>query len=174
MFRSDHPAQQLDELLDERRLMTCLRSRAWATQMLAARPYTSMEAAEDRAMAAARSLTEGQLAEALEAHPRIGDRPLGPGTEAAFSRAEQSGIGDDEGTAAALRRANEDYEARFGHVFLIRAAGRDAAEILAAARERLGNDPETEGRVVREQLGEIAVLRLRALLGESAARGSTA
>lgn len=169
MFHSDHPAQQLDELLDERQLMTCLRSRAWATRLLAGRPYASMAAVEDQAMSAARALTEDQLAEALAAHPRIGDRPLGPGADASFSRSEQSGVGDDEGTAAALRRANEDYEARFGHVFLIRAAGRDAAEILAAARERLGNDPEAEGRVVREQLGEIAVLRLRALLGESAA-----
>lgn len=166
MFRLDH----LNDGLDERQLMTCLRSRAWATRMLAARPYASMSEVEEHAMTAARGLTADQLAEALAAHPRIGERPSGAGAEATFSRSEQSTVGrdlDDEDTAAALRRANEEYEARFGHVFLIRAAGRDAEEILAAARERLGHDAGTEGRVVREQLGEIAVLRLRALLGES-------
>jgi 2-oxo-4-hydroxy-4-carboxy-5-ureidoimidazoline decarboxylase len=158
----------LNEGLDQRQLMTCLRSRAWATRMLAARPYASMAQVEEQAMAAARALTDDQLTEALAAHPRIGDRPMGPGAEAGFSRTEQSGVADDAGTAtAALRQANEEYEARFGHVFLIRAAGRDGEQILAAARERLGNDPVTEGRVVREQLGEIAVLRLRSLLGES-------
>lgn len=165
MFRFDH----LLERVDERQLMTCLRSRAWATRMLAGRPYASWAEVEEHAMAAARDLSDDDLAEALAAHPRIGDRPAGPGVEAGFSRSEQSGVAGDAGTAAALRRVNEEYEARFGHVFLIRAAGRDAEEILAAARERLGHDPVTEGRVVREQLGEIAVGRLRSLLAESGA-----
>ena len=34
------------------------------------------------------------------------------------------------------------------------------------AQDRLGNDPVTEGLVVRQQLGEIAVLRLQDLLAD--------
>ncbi|MGF1663768.1 MAG: 2-oxo-4-hydroxy-4-carboxy-5-ureidoimidazoline decarboxylase [Kineosporiaceae bacterium] len=161
--RLDH----LNELPAEaaiQQLMTCLRSRVWAADVLSRRPYRSLADVEDQAMAAARGLPEGEVAAALAAHPRIGERPEGTDAEAGFSRAEQAGVGSEAATTAALREVNEAYEARFGHVFLVRAAGRDAAGILAAARERLTHDPATEGRVVREQLGEIAVLRLRTLL----------
>jgi 2-oxo-4-hydroxy-4-carboxy-5-ureidoimidazoline decarboxylase len=157
----------LDDLPDDEaadRLRTCLHSDAWVASMLAARPFGTFTRLADHAMTAARALDAAALEQALSAHPRIGERPAGPGVSAAFSRAEQAGVGDDADTAAALRRANEEYEARFGHVFLIRAAGRDASAILAACRERLGHDDATEGTVVREQLGEIAVLRLQALL----------
>lgn len=164
------PMFQIDDLdgLSEadtaERLRSCLHSDAWVASLLAQRPFRSLTRLTELAMSAARALDDAALEQALSAHPRIGERPAGPGASAAFSRAEQAGVSDDGATASALRRANEEYEARFGHVFLIRAAGRDAVAILAACRERLGNDPVTEGRIVREQLGEIAVLRLRAML----------
>jgi 2-oxo-4-hydroxy-4-carboxy-5-ureidoimidazoline decarboxylase len=46
-------------------------------------------------------------------------------------------------------------------VFLIRAAGRSAAEILSSLQERLQHDPDHEERIIAEQLREIALLRLR-------------
>jgi 2-oxo-4-hydroxy-4-carboxy--5-ureidoimidazoline (OHCU) decarboxylase len=49
-------------------------------------------------------------------------------------------------------------------VFLIRADGRSAEEMLAALRERLGNDPDTEWRAVAEELRQITRLRLERLL----------
>jgi 2-oxo-4-hydroxy-4-carboxy-5-ureidoimidazoline decarboxylase len=70
----------------------------------------------------------------------------------------------DPATRAALAQANRAYEQRFGHVFLIFASGRTDAELLAAARERLGNPPEVEREVVRTELGRIARLRLERLL----------
>jgi 2-oxo-4-hydroxy-4-carboxy-5-ureidoimidazoline decarboxylase len=45
-------------------------------------------------------------------------------------------------------------------VFLIRAAGRDAEEILAELERRLGNDDATERDETVEQLRQIALLRL--------------
>jgi 2-oxo-4-hydroxy-4-carboxy-5-ureidoimidazoline decarboxylase len=63
-------------------------------------------------------------------------------------------------TRAALVEANRAYEERFGHVFLIRAAGRTAEEMLAALDERLRNDPQTERDVVRRELAQIVRLRL--------------
>ena len=56
------------------------------------------------------------------------------------------------------------YQQRFGHVFLIRAAGRSLPEILSEARRRTTNTPEDERREVAEQLREIAVLRLEGML----------
>ncbi len=45
-------------------------------------------------------------------------------------------------------------------MFLIRAAGRSAPEILAELSRRLGNDESTERAETVNQLREIAVLRL--------------
>ena len=66
-----------------------------------------------------------EVAAALAAHPRIGERAAGDSAEAASSRREQSAVtraGDE--VKQALADGNRAYERRFGHVFLIRAAGR--------------------------------------------------
>jgi 2-oxo-4-hydroxy-4-carboxy-5-ureidoimidazoline decarboxylase len=60
---------------------------------------------------------------------------------------------------------NRAYEERFGHVFLICATGLSAAEMLAALRERLGNDVEAERAAVRAELAKIVDLRLARLAG---------
>jgi 2-oxo-4-hydroxy-4-carboxy-5-ureidoimidazoline decarboxylase len=99
------------------------------------------------------------LEEALAAHPRIGQRAAGADRESAWSRQEQSGAAD-AAVAAALREGNVEYERRFGHVFLICATGRSPDEILAALRDRLGNDDGVERDVVRGELTEIVRLRL--------------
>ena len=149
-----------------RELRTCLRADQWVRQLLALRPYPDLPSLFTAAQDAAERMDADDLASALAAHPRIGDRPAGGGAEAAASRREQAGVGgDDPELAARLAAGNAAYEERFGHVFLIRAAGRSAAEILAALEQRLGHDEETEAAVVREQLGEIAALRLERLLG---------
>ena len=70
----------------------------------------------------------------------------------------------DAGVRAALREGNVAYEERFDQVFLIRAAGRPPAGMLAELHRRLQNDPETEQREVAEQLRQITRLRLERLL----------
>ncbi len=69
-----------------------------------------------------------------------------------------------EGTLDRLTAENRLYEARFGHVFLIAAAGKSAEEILAALRERMSNDPMTEARVVAAEHRKIARHRLAELI----------
>lgn len=150
------------------RLAACLDAEQWVSTMLAGRPYGSLAAIEAAALRAAHRLSDAAVTQALAGHPRIGDRPVGDGEAAEHSRREQSGVTDDDRTAERLQRANRAYEERFGHVFLIRAAGRSAEEILTAAQDRLGNDPVTERLVVRHELGQIAVLRLHDLLAELA------
>lgn len=138
---------------------------AWVDAVVAGRPYASVDAAADAAGAAAAQWHAADLDAALAHHPRIGARPSGAGAEAEASRREQASMAtaaDD--VAAALASANADYEARFGRVFLIRAAGRSPAEMLAEARRRLGNDDEAETAEALEQLRQIALLRLRTTL----------
>jgi len=69
-----------------------------------------------------------------------------------------------EETTAALAEENRRYEDRFGHVFLISAAGRTAVDVLAALRQRIDNDPETELKVASEEQRKITRLRLERML----------
>ncbi|WP_422774342.1 2-oxo-4-hydroxy-4-carboxy-5-ureidoimidazoline decarboxylase [Plantactinospora sp. WMMC1484] len=149
----------------EAELLACCAVPDFARTVATGRPYPDVEAAVAVADAALRRLDWPGVALALAAHPRIGERPAGTGREAAWSRREQSGVDRaDPEVRAALVRANREYEERFGHIFLIAANGRTDAELLAAAWRRLGNDPGTEREVVREELRQIALLRLRRLL----------
>jgi 2-oxo-4-hydroxy-4-carboxy-5-ureidoimidazoline decarboxylase len=147
-------------------LAACCASRRWIADVARARPFGSVE---DLHRVAARELADldwTDIREALDAHPRIGERPVSEAArEAAWSRAEQSGAQDaDARTAAELAAANAAYEAKFGHIFLIRATGRTATQVIAAAHERLEHDEQAEQAVVREELSQIVRLRLDKLL----------
>ena len=144
-------------------LLACLSVPRWADDVLAGGPYADRVALVARADEAGRTLSDEELDQALSAHPRIGERG-GPEMSAASQR-EQAGVDPAAGdTAARLAAGNAAYEARFGRVFLIRAAGRDAEAILAELDRRLGNDDETERAETVDNLRQIALLRLEALL----------
>lgn len=72
--------------------------------------------------------------------------------------------GASDGLRALLAEGNRAYEARFGWIYLVRAAGRGAGELLALLEQRLGNEPEEEERVAAGQQLEITRLRLDKLL----------
>jgi OHCU decarboxylase len=100
--------------------------------------------------------------EAFLAHPRIGERG---GHSPDLSNREQYGImSAREETLASLAEGNRLYEERFGHVFLIAAAGRTADDVLAALRRRIENDPAIELEVAAEEQRKITVLRLKSML----------
>jgi len=140
----------------------CLDIARWVDAIVDGRPYADVAAVADAALTAAAPFTEAELDGALAHHPRIGERPAGQNAEAAMARSEQSGV--DASAADALAAANRAYEDRFDRVFLIRAAGRSADDILAAIDERLGHTPEHELVVIEQQLREIAALRLEGAL----------
>jgi 2-oxo-4-hydroxy-4-carboxy-5-ureidoimidazoline decarboxylase len=150
----------------EGELLACCAAPGWARELAAGRPYRDRDALLTAAGAALDRLDWPQVETALAAHPRIGQPAAGVSREAAWSRREQASVATaDAPTRAALAEANRAYEERFGRVFLIFASGRTDAELLAAARHRLGNDEATERRVVRAELAKIARLRLERLVG---------
>ncbi len=142
-------------------LLPCCASRRWISQIINGRPYGSLGSLVGASDAVLADLAWPDVAEALAAHPRIGERSLAQRREDAWSRQEQSGAQLTEpDVKAALREGNVAYEKRFGHVFLISATGLSAAQMLAALRARLANSPEMEQDVVRRELMKIVRLRL--------------
>jgi 2-oxo-4-hydroxy-4-carboxy-5-ureidoimidazoline decarboxylase len=146
-------------------LRACNAAPSFAAEVAAGRPYPDADALVTRAEQVSRALPWAEVAAALAAHPRIGDRVDDSSAEAAASRSEQSGMGAaDAGLRAAMVEGNRAYEERFDQVFLIRAAGRPAGEMLAELRRRLGNSPEDERGEVTEQLAQITGLRVRGIV----------
>ena len=159
---------RLNELPDdaaEEALRACCAATVWVESVAAGRPYPDRTALLDLSTQVLDGLDWAGVRQALDAHPRIGERARQSGREEAWSATEQSGM--DSATAevkAALVEANRAYEERFGHVFLIFATGKTDTEMLEAAQQRAKNDEATEEKAVREELRKIVSLRLAKLL----------
>ena len=134
----------------EDRLYGVLANRRWA-QSVAEGVFQAAAEAMDR-------LTDEEWLEAVQGHPRIGERG-GAASQREQSRAMQSG----RETLANLAADNRRYEEKFGHVFLIAASGRSAGEILAELRRRMNNDATTELEEAKRELRTIVRLRLEKL-----------
>lgn len=137
-------------------LRRCCGSERWVERMLAARPYGDDAALFELADRVWWDLGREDWLEAFRAHPRIGAR-----TADAWARDEQAGV---DGAATATRRrlteGNRAYEERFGHVYLVCATGRSAADLAADLERRLSNDAAQELRVAAAEQAKITRLRL--------------
>ena len=157
-----------DDATLRERLQAALGVRRWVDEVAAGAPFGSVDELVRRGDAAAAQLSDAELDEAVAHHPRIGERASGDGTAERLSAEEQGGLQrSSEGADAEIARGNAVYEQRFGRVFLVRAAGRSTDEIAAELQRRLKNAPEAEAQESKEQLRQIAVLRLRTLFGDA-------
>ena len=138
-------------------LHACCAAAAWVDGVVAGRPYPDRSVLLDRSGAVLADLDwVGVRAGARRppAHRRAGP-PVPAGRRPGPRRNSPEWTRATADVRAALVEANRAYEERFGHVFLIFATGRTDTEMLAAARERLGNDDEAEREIVRAELGKI-------------------
>ncbi|MCC3265959.1 2-oxo-4-hydroxy-4-carboxy-5-ureidoimidazoline decarboxylase [Arthrobacter sp. zg-Y786] len=148
----------------EEMLRPCLDIPRWCNEIAAARPFATPGELLSFAELAAPDFTEAEIDAALARHPRIGERPAGSDTEATFSRSEQGSVTGLDDVQEQLAAGNRAYEEKHGRVFLIRAAGRSAEEILTVLQERLQHTPVEEVPLIAAQLRDIAILRLEGLL----------
>lgn len=167
------PTEQAGALLHE-----CAGTARWTAGMLARRPFVSFARIGTIADEVWATLGPDDWRAAFAHHPRIG---ASAGAEAQGARGrewsarEQAGLAGSAGEVrAALADANREYERRFGHIYIVCAAGKSAEELLAIARARLTNDPERELVVAAEELRQIMQLRLTRLLAHDAGEGDAA
>jgi OHCU decarboxylase len=168
---SEDQAAPVDQLSDLNRLqrgdahavfLEFAGSGRWAQAMASNRPYEDLERLLEAAEDAFDDLGDRDWREAFAVHAPIGV----PDPEDDRGAGEQSAMRDaTPSERAEMAAGNERYHARFGHVFLIRAAGRSVREMLAALHTRLENDVEAELSIAAREQREITRLRLRDRFG---------
>jgi OHCU decarboxylase len=165
--------EQLNALAPERaeaEFLKCCGCRNWTRALTDARPFADPDALFRIADGLWWALSEEDWLEAFRAHPKIGEQKAAAvQSEQArnWSAQEQSGVHDAAiATKAALAAGNQEYEERFGFIFIVCATGRTSEEMLAILHERLQNDPGTELRAAAEEQRKITRLRLEKLLNQ--------
>lgn len=146
-------------------VMSCCGSEAWAHELAARRPFENegmLLIASDEIW---NRLDAQHWLEAFSKHPRIGERraPSGASAQSAVwsAKEQRTAAATDENHQVALAEANQEYERRFGRVFIVCATDKSATEILGILRQRLRNDDATELRVAAEEQRKITNLRLK-------------
>lgn len=157
-----------DEAVKE--ILPCCGSKAWARGMAARRPLpdvTTLLAASDETWS---NLTAADWMEAFRSHPRIGESRVvesASAQSATWCAQEQRKVAAaGEGVKIALAEANQEYEQRFRHIFIVCATGKSAPDILEILRRRLRNDEPTELREAAEQQRQITRIRLTKWLSD--------
>jgi OHCU decarboxylase len=150
-------------------LRACCGSSRWVEAMLDRRPFESLDEVVTAAGDVWRTMNASDWDEAFAHHPRIGERQAAAAVSTVArewsAREQGTAAGSDAFTRAVLARANEDYERRFGRIYIVCAVGRSAEELLADLESRMRNDPDQERAVAAEEQRKITRLRLLALMG---------
>ena len=154
-----------------RELRQCCGSKRWAEQMSNERPYQTLEALLTHADRVWWSLTPDDWLEAFRSHPKIGEKKASHTVSAQsqqWSGQEQAGVSSaPQTTVDSLAELNRAYDQKFGFIFIICATGKTSEEMLAALRERLQHDSDTELRLAAAEQAKITELRLKKLLTSS-------
>lgn len=162
---------ELNELsMTERyeKLLLCCGSAAWASQLNESFPVASFDHMLERSDAIWANVSKEDAMEAFSHHPKIGDiksleKKFASTKEWAGN--EQSGVNTaTHDVLRALSKGNEDYEQKFGYIFIVCATGKSADEMLTLLHKRLPNDAELEWKIAAAEQNKITHIRLNKLI----------
>jgi 5-hydroxyisourate hydrolase / 2-oxo-4-hydroxy-4-carboxy-5-ureidoimidazoline decarboxylase len=146
-------------------LMTCCWCINWTELMLKEFPFTSeadlVDTATDIWYNQCNSI---DWLESFAHHPKIGD--IKSLTEKFAGKEQASVAAATKKTIAALAKANKDYEAKFGFIFIVCATGKTATEMLRLLEDRLSNTIGEELHIAMGEQMKITILRFQQLINE--------
>ena len=152
-------------------LEKCCVSKTWINGMVNSIPFDSANAlflASDKSWA---SCAEPDWLEAFTGHPKIGDVSSLAKKFAnthTWAGNEQSGMNKaDMKIIEQLAKGNQDYEGKFGFIFIVCATGKSAKEMLDLLLLRLPNSREKELKIAAAEQHKITRIRLGKLLGSN-------
>jgi OHCU decarboxylase len=154
------PAQAEAVLLD------CCGSARWASKMAARRPFAGLNDLHEAADSIWQNLEPADCLETFGRHPQIGEKAaIGSESSRRWAEGEQAGARvAAENVKTKLAQGNRAYREKFGYIFIVRATGKSAEEMLALLEQRLQNDSSHELHIAAEQQRLITRLRLEKLL----------
>ena len=150
-------------------LQKCCGSMAWVENMVAQFPLANAESLMGQAQAQWNQLSETDWREAFTHHPQIGGdvealRAKFASTST-WAEGEQASVKTaSQETLEALATGNEDYERKFGYIFIVCATGKTADEMLALLQARLPHQAQEEILIAAAEQNKITCLRLEKLL----------
>jgi OHCU decarboxylase len=151
----------------------CCGAPRWVAGMVSRRPFFSRDAVLHGADDEWSATGERDWLEAFSHHPRLGEKAALAGDSMVargWSASEQSAVAAAGADARiGLARLNEEYERRFGFIYIVCATGKSADELIELAHRRIQNDRDTELRIAAEEQRKITRLRLEKLLDPVAA-----
>jgi 2-oxo-4-hydroxy-4-carboxy-5-ureidoimidazoline decarboxylase len=149
-------------------LLKCCGSSAWVEKVMNFFPIEDLVELLDDAEEEWYKCSQEDWKEAFSHHPKIGDIDSLKkkfASTANWAMGEQSGTSTaSEETIKALAKGNEEYEDKFGYIFIVCATGKSADEMLTVLKSRLLNDPEKEIEIAADEQNKITRLRLEKLL----------
>lgn len=153
----------LDKQAAEELLRSCCGSKAWVSAMMKHFPFASEKKLVQQAVVAwYHECSEQDWLEAASHHPRIGDIKS---LEEKFAGKEQEAVGNAaQETLNALLKANQDYENKFGFIFIVCATGKTADEMLRLLNDRLQNEQAEESIISMGEQLKITMIRFRKIL----------
>lgn len=148
-------------------LTTCCGSATWVNLMLSVLPVEDLVDLLEYADEKWKQCTEADFLEAFKHHPKIGDKTSLKekfASTATWASNEQAGVNTASNDVInALAKGNDDYEQKFGFIFIVCATGKSAAEMLGLLEARLPNDPAEEIKIAAAEQAKITRIRLQKL-----------
>ncbi len=156
----------------ETQLAACCGAAKWQKEMVTLLPFDD----EDALLHSANNIwyntcNEADWREAFTHHPRIGDlksltekfastKHLAGGEQASVNKASEE-------TLTELAGANNEYEKKFGFIFIVCATGKSAEEMLRLLKDRLTNSISEELNIAMGEQAKITFLRLKKTLDKA-------
>lgn len=160
-FNTSKPQHQKEELFK------CCGCFKWVEQLSKIFPLSSVEELKINSDKIWFALDKKDWLEAFAHHPKIGDVKS---LEKKFASTAQWASGEQASVNAAtqnvlneLKELNDEYEKKFGYIFIVCATGKSAEEMLSLLKQRLKNKPDEEIKIAAAEQNKITHLRIEKL-----------
>lgn len=153
----------LDKKNVQELLFSCCGSTKWTTTMLNYFPYASeKDLIQEATHVWYNECSAKDWKESSTHHPKIGDINS---LKEKFASKEQASITvADEEIIQQLSFLNNQYETKFGFIFIVCATGKSAAEMLQLIKDRVENSVEEELHIAMGEQQKISIIRLKKII----------
>lgn len=159
---------QLDDAKASEVFNACCSATRWVKRMVFARPFYSQASMQNDAAMFWKSMQSADYMEAFAGHPKIGDlNLLKKKYRNALAANEQSAVEQaTDDVLQELARYNDDYETKFGYIFIVCATGKTAAQMLTLIKRRINHRPDKEIIIAAAEQAKIMSIRIDKLFEE--------